>query len=109
VDNTVTAMQTLSGTWKLARDPGNIGRDERWFEAIRAEAADAPVPGIIQQVFPDYHGVAWYWTTFTPRETAEPDQRFLVTFEAVDYLAEVWLNGRTVGGHEIGETPFSLT
>jgi hypothetical protein len=29
-------------------------------------------------------------------------------FGAVDYLAEVWLNGTPVGGHEGGETPFTL-
>ncbi|MBI2503630.1 MAG: hypothetical protein HYW07_10415 [Candidatus Latescibacteria bacterium] len=27
---------------------------------------------------------------------------------AVDYLAEVWVNGIPVGGHEGGETPFVL-
>mgnify|MGYP005851833899 CR=1 FL=1 len=54
----------LSGIWKLARDPQNVGRAERWFEAPRPEAEDVPVPGIIQQVFSGYHGVAWYWLSF---------------------------------------------
>ncbi len=101
-------MQTLNGLWKLATDPQNVGREEKWFEAIRPEAKDAPVPGVIQQVFPDYHGVAWYWTTFTPFRPAGSDERCFLAFGAVDYLAEVWLNGKPVGGHEIGETPFSL-
>lgn len=35
-------------------------------------------------------------------------ERVLLTFGAVDYLAEVWVNGRPVGGHEGGETPFTL-
>jgi beta-galactosidase/beta-glucuronidase len=57
-------MQILNGTWKLATDPDNAGRKERWFDAIRPEAKDAPVPGVIQQVYPAYHGVAWYWHAF---------------------------------------------
>ncbi len=101
-------MQTLSGTWKLAIDPTNIGREEKWFEKVQKGAEDAPVPGIIQQVFPEYHGVAWYWTTFKPFRTAGAEERCFLAFGAVDYLAEVWLNGKSVGGHEIGETPFSL-
>ena len=56
-------MRILNGTWKLATDPDNAGRGDRWFEAIRPEAQDAPVPGVIQQVYPGYHGVAWYWHT----------------------------------------------
>jgi hypothetical protein len=101
-------MQTLSDTWKLAIDPKNIGRTERWFEKISPVAKDTPVPGIIQQVFPDYCGVVWYWTTFQPFKTATPDQRYLIRFGAVDYMAEVWVNGQSVGGHEGGETPFTL-
>ena len=34
--------------------------------------------------------------------------RYLLRFWAVDYLADVWLNGKHVGGHENGETPFVL-
>jgi hypothetical protein len=101
-------MQTLSETWKLAIDPANVGRDERWFEKIQKETQDAPVPGIIQQVFPDYHGVVWYWTYFTPLRTAKENERCLLAFEAVDYLAEVWVNGTPVGGHEGADVPFSL-
>ncbi len=101
-------MQVLSGGWKIAADTKNGGRQERWFEKVQKGAEDAPVPGIIQQVFPDYYGVAWYWHTFKPAETAGGDQRYLLTFGMVDYLAEVWVNGQAVGGHEGGETPFTL-
>jgi hypothetical protein len=101
-------MQTLSGTWKLAMDPKDAGRKERWFERIRPEANDAPVPGIIQQVFPEGHGVAWYWREFQPIRQARPNERYHLIFGAVDYLAEVWVNGKPIGGHEGGETPFTL-
>jgi hypothetical protein len=63
---------------------------------------------IIQEVFPAYHGVAWYWREFTAPENPLPGGRTLLRFAAVDYLAEVWVNGISVGGHEGGETPFVL-
>jgi hypothetical protein len=101
-------MQVLSGGWKIKTDSKNIGRQERWFEKIQAGSLDAPVPGIIQQVYPDYYGVAWYWCTFRPTETAGANQRCRLMFGMVDYLADVWVNGLNVGGHEGGETPFTL-
>ncbi len=55
-----------------------------------------------------YHGVAWYWLRFSPAATAAGGQRSLLRFGAIDYMAEVWLNGVAVGGHEGGETPFAL-
>lgn len=101
-------LRRLGEGWQLACDPRNEGRRLRWYRAIRPEAQPAPVPGIIQQVFPDYHGVAWYWVQFSAPALRDPAERVLLSFGAVDYLAEVWLNGRAVGGHEGGETPFAL-
>jgi beta-galactosidase/beta-glucuronidase len=103
---------TLTGIWKLAVDPANKGRDERWFEAMRLDAQPAAAPGLIQDLFPNYHGVAWYWNRFTPDLTGLENlsglQRVLLRFGAVDYLGEVWLNGRYAGCYEGGETPFEL-
>src|SRR5450759_3156016 len=82
-----TRSQLLSGTWKLLPDPDNRGREARWFERISPGAPDAPVPGIIQQVFPKYHGVAWYWLQFRPNVRACPGERPLLRFGAVDYLS----------------------
>src|SRR5258708_37752223 len=101
-------MQTLNGTWKLKTDRDNKGRAERWFDVISSEAEAAPVPGPIQQVFRGYHGVAWDWHTFELAEASAPGERVLFQFGAVDYLAEVWLNGRLAGSFEGGETPFEL-
>ena len=101
-------MHILKGRWKLATDPGNAGRDEGWFERIRRNAVDAPVPGVIQQAFPGYHGVAWYWHRFRLEARPSPDDRVLIRFGAVDYLADVWLNGTHLGAYEGGETPFEF-
>ena len=98
----------LNNNWRIARDADNKGRETKWFDSVPDGAPPAPVPGVIQQVFPGYHGVAWFWHTFKPAAAPAPHERALLRFGAVDYLAEVWLNGRPVGGHEGGETPFTL-
>jgi len=101
-------MQALNGEWRLATDPENCGREARWFASARDEAIVAAVPGVIQQILPDYHGVVWYWHTFRATQPAEAHERYLLRFGAVDYLADVWLNGQLVGSHEGADTPFSL-
>jgi hypothetical protein len=55
----------------------------------------------------NYMGAAWYRTHFELpvfRET----QHVLLKFGAVDYFCEVFVNGRSVGTHEGGYTPFSF-
>ncbi|NLO82378.1 MAG: hypothetical protein GX094_04880 [Clostridiales bacterium] len=99
--------QKLSGIWKLSMDPDNRGKEEQWFKFGPVDTAkDAPVPGIIQEVFPGCHGVAWYWHKFSPRIMSASCERILIRFGAVDYYADVWLNGTFLGSHEDGETPF---
>jgi hypothetical protein len=99
---------SLDGTWQLATDPGNVGRQQQWHQAARPEAKPAKVPGIIQETFPAYHGVVWYWHDFVAAANPHPRGRYLLRFWQADYLAEVWLNGVSVGSHEGGETPFVL-
>ncbi len=101
-------VRQLNGSWLIACDPLNEGRQAEWFRDIPADARPAPVPGIIQQVFPGFHGVAWYWHRFGLSAAPAAEQRALLRFGAVDYLGDVWVNGRLAGSHENGETPFEL-
>ncbi|MFH1264636.1 MAG: glycoside hydrolase family 2 TIM barrel-domain containing protein, partial [Planctomycetota bacterium] len=92
----------------LATDPENVGRERQWPTQPVAEATPAKVPWIIQDAFPGYHGVAWYWRDFVAPAPSSAGGRYLLRFWAVDYLADVWLNGVHAGGHEGPETPFVL-
>ena len=94
--------------WLLATDPNNVGRGEQWWTEPRPDAKATKVPWIIQEPFPGYHGVAWYWRDFPAPSQPFRGGRFLLRFWAVDYTAEVWLNGVRVGNHEGGESPFVL-
>ena len=110
-------MQVLSGTWQIALDPRNEGREQHWYDQAGPEAVAAPVPGLIQDLFPNYHGVAWYWHRFTPELTGLRNlsgldlaaERLLAALRRrSDYLGEVWLNGQYAGCCEGGETPFEF-
>ena len=104
-----TSVTSLDGRWSLATDPTNLGRQQAWFERGPVGAAKPTrVPGIIQEAFPAYHGVAWYWRDFVTPVNVHPYGRYLLRFWAVDYLADVWVNGKHIGGHEGAEGPFVL-
>jgi len=104
-----TTVQALTRRWSLALDPDDRGRADGWSGRIPdVDRRVAPVPGTIQQAFPGRNGVAWYWSTFAPGRSPAPGERALLRFQAVDYLADVWLNGHGIGRHEGGETPFAL-
>ncbi len=99
----------LDGEWNIAIDPQNIGREQQWHaSASLPDARTTSVPSTIQEIFPGYHGVAWYARQFSASPNPHPNGRALLRFWQVDYLAEVWLNDRLVGRHEGGETPFLL-
>jgi len=101
----------LSGPWRFAFDDGDVGRAQGWPE--RPERFDreilVPFPpesrasGIGET---GYHPVVWYRRTFR-RGDAERGERLLLHFGAVDYRADVWVNGKLVVRHEGGHTPFS--
>jgi hypothetical protein len=55
----------------------------------------------------DYMGVAWYRTQVEAPELKN-GQRALLNFGAVDYFSEVYVNGKRIGEHEGGYTPFSF-
>lgn len=54
-----------------------------------------------------YEGTVWYRTRFTHRRSAARN-RVLLHFGAVNYQAEVYLNGVKLGRHVGGFTPFSF-
>jgi len=101
----------LDGEWQIAFDPSNQGREARWHdpqvvpELPGARAIQVPCCG--EEVEQDYEGVAYY-----QRHVAIPgdwaDRRLHLEFDAVNYIADVWLNGAPVGRHEGGYGPFRL-
>jgi beta-glucuronidase len=53
-----------------------------------------------------YEGTVWYLRTFD--YALPPNRRLFLHFAAVNYLADVYLNGQELGHHEGGFTPFDF-
>lgn len=103
------SMIPLDGNdWRLATDPKNVGITEKWWESPRPDAKDTKVPWLIEQIFPGYTGYAWYWRDLVIPPNPHSGGRYLLRFWDVDYLADVWVNGKHVGQHEGAQTRFTF-
>ena len=99
------AWQSLNGVWDFTfdderryRQPGD---DIHWDRQIVVPfAPESEASGIADTGF---HTVCWYRCRFTLDQRGP---RTMLHFGAVDYRAQVWLNGLMVAEHEGGHTPF---
>ncbi len=99
----------LNGPWQFAYDDADAGLRERWHGDSGRFTRTIMVPfppeselsGINDKGF---HPVLWYRRSF---EAPAGAARLLLHFGAVDYRAQVWVNGDLVATHEGGHTPFS--
>jgi beta-galactosidase/beta-glucuronidase len=100
----------LGGPWGFAFDDDDRGLAADWFERPEVFERTIIVP------FPPesqasgvgetgYHPVVWYRRTIAI--VPVDGHRVLLHFGAVDYRAQVWVNGQLVATHEGGQTPFS--
>ncbi len=101
----------LNGTWEFELDPGVSG-EQRDFHLGAPYSKKILVPfcpeselsGIGQK---DFMLCVWYRRNFDLPEGWQA-KRILIHFGAVDYEAKVWVNGKLVGTHRGGYTPFSF-
>ncbi len=99
---------SLDGDWYFLADPGET-LDVHQLAPTRY-VRPTRIPSSWQSQFADlrdYAGVAWYWRTVTAPAPAV-DQVALLRFGAVDYAAEVYVNGQKAGTHEGGYLPFEI-
>ncbi len=121
----------LAGPWRKQRFTAtqsiSLGpRDSAGCAALVAEAANRHLPGYDDSGWlfknvpsvenrlnglnirpEDYENGVWYRRTFTVPDSL--NGRFVrLNFYAVNYVADVWLNGKYLGYHEGGYTPFSF-
>ena len=99
---------SLDGEWLIASDAKNEGKNAKWWEAPVPGAKPARVPWILQEVYPAYHGVVWYWHVFDAPKNNFNSGRTLLRFWSIDYMADIWLNNHFVGRYESGDVPFVL-
>lgn len=97
----------LESGWELVTDPAggfSIGTlpAEGWRPARAGLSWNAQFDDLR-----DYVGVAWYRVPFEVPASRQK-QRVILRFDAVDHLAQVFVNGEMAGEHEGAYTPFSF-
>jgi len=119
------SYRMLDGVWRFRFDPEGTGEDEGWQRPDHDDAdwdsISVPSAWDLKDTpgFGDYDGsrfgegtafvdgYAWYRTTVqVPGQWAARYVRLV--FLAVNYRADVWVNGHYVGAHEGGYAPFAL-
>ena len=104
--------QTLNGKWEFEFDDANVGLQDGWASGSRKFSRAITVPYAFETKLsgigdPSFHPWVWYRRPFNvPAEWK--GRRVLLHFGAVDYRAQVWVNGSMAGDHEGGHTPFKF-
>lgn len=107
----VEQLLSLDGNWEIIFDHENVGRSGKWHrnEVFSAQSVrrDITVPSCWEEIEKDYEGVAFYRRAFKVPASWQ-GKIVRVHFDAVNFMAEVWLNDVAVGIHEGGFTPFEF-
>jgi beta-glucuronidase len=112
---------SLDGTWNTIIDPYETGLSSRFFENAKPKTKSelieydfdhSPklrVPGdwnSQRESLLFYEGPMWYQRNFSYHKRAQI--RTFLYFGAANYQARVWLNGKKLGEHVGGFTPFDF-
>lgn len=115
------SLTSLNGNWQVILDPLRAGDWKQvWMEKKPQQKTDfveysfdggpfLKVPGDFNSQLCElayFEDVVWYKKVF--HHQSKEEKRLFVHFGAVNYLAEVYLNGEKIGSHEGGFTPFQF-
>ena len=105
-----SAWQNLNGNWAFEFDKNDAGLTQKW------QTGTKPFTKIINVPFPwgaplsgvkDEADIAWYKKDIIVKPEWK-DKRVFVTIGASDWKTTVWLDGKELGSHQGGYTPFSF-
>jgi beta-glucuronidase len=112
---------SLNGDWNIMIDPAGSGNWKQvWLEHKPQKKTDffeysfeggptLKVPGDFNSQMSEltyYESIVWYKKGFD--HTLKEGRRLFLHFAAVNYMADVYLNGEKLGSHEGGFTPFQF-
>ncbi|KQO12712.1 glycoside hydrolase family 2 protein [Paenibacillus sp. Leaf72] len=96
----------LDGPWDFVTDSGNEGLHEKWFDRFPHDSKALYIPSCWNNELSLFHyeGVAWYRKKIRLADA----QHVRLIFHAVLGHCDVYLNGRHLGYHYGGYTPFDF-
>ena len=97
----------LNGMWSYAITDKQTARPAAWQgEILVPFCVESALSGVGKLL--DENHALWYRTSFAVPKKWDKRQRVMLNFGAVDWSAEVWVNGTRVGSHTGGYTAFSF-
>jgi beta-glucuronidase len=104
-----TSLRTqiqLGGFWDFRPDPEGIGESQQFFRSLPTPETRMWIPGTWNSYarYWQYEGPAWLVRHFETRTAGH----LRIRFGGVFYRAKIWLDGRLLGEHEGGYTPFAV-
>lgn len=105
---------SLDGRWEFAADPKDQGIKNGWFRPGEAFSGEINVPFPIGSELSGQAGteadVNWYRRLVSAVEIAGAGKgpKIALHFEAVDFLADVWIDGQHCAQHSGGYSPFTV-
>jgi len=101
-----TNWKNLNGLWEYAIVPKDQQEPAQYQGKILVPfAVESALSGVGKTVGKD--SILWYRNTITLSASVK-DKEVLLHFGAVDWQAEIFVNGKSAGKHEGGFDPFSL-
>jgi beta-galactosidase/beta-glucuronidase len=98
--------KSLNGLWEYAITPISDSMPKTFQGRILVPfAVESALSGVSKPVGPDK--ILWYRVKFTVPSTFK-GKNILLHFGAVDWAADVYINGTKVGSHQGGYDPFSF-
>jgi beta-galactosidase/beta-glucuronidase len=100
------SWESLNGLWDYAVTPKDSPQPSHWEGRILVPyPIESALSGVKRALTPADR--LWYRRTFSTVALGR-SERMMLNFGAVDWRAEVFVNGKAVGSHEGGYDPFSL-
>ena len=106
-----TEWTNLNGEWSFGFDDHDAGENAEWAKRFGGDRKinvpftyETKASGIGEE---QHHAHVWYHRKIDI-PARESGKRVILHFQAVDYVAKVWVNGQFVGRHQGGYTAFSF-
>ncbi len=99
------SWKNLNGLWDYTITAKGTAKPAEWQGKILVPfAIESTLSGVGKLLTPEQ--TLWYRQTIPL--TPKPGHRTLLNFGAVDYQSTIWMNGKQIGAHTGGNTPFSF-
>ena len=105
------SSQLLDGNWRFSVDRQKKGESDKWFDPgfndSSWQVVSVPHTWNVMPDYSQFNGLGWYRYNLAAPVSLR-GMHLRLRFEAVFYLAKIWVNGENVGEHEGGYTPFEI-